>query len=285
MDDTKIQWHPGFCSAMHLEFVRDKEILEFHEEFTLNTKPIIIDLLVIQKKGTLNLENEIGKMFKGHNIMEYKSPDDELGVDVYFKAYAYACLYKSGGENENSIRADDVTITLVRERKPVTLFKYLEKRDYIISLEYPGIYYVRKSGFFDTQIVVTRELDEDLHIWLRSLTMNLDKTSAEKLISRIQLLTNKDEKENADSVLKVAVEANDSWFEMLKKEDDNMEALRRLMQPELEEAGRAGEVRGEDMMSRLIQILMRENRQDEIMLAASNEQARKEMYRKYGIND
>ena len=80
MEDTKIQWHPGFVAAMRLELREDREGLVFQEEYNLNTKPLEVDLLVIKKEPTAIISNEIGSFFRGHNIMEYKSPDDSLDI-------------------------------------------------------------------------------------------------------------------------------------------------------------------------------------------------------------
>ena len=90
MKDTKIQWHPGFVAAMNLEFAKDRERLIFEKEYNLNTKPLEIDLLVIRKDSSVRISNEIGSLFKGHNIMEYKSPRDALDIDAFYKAGAYA---------------------------------------------------------------------------------------------------------------------------------------------------------------------------------------------------
>ena len=70
MKATKIQWHPGFVAAMNLEFSKDKQGLIFEKEYNLNTKPLEIDLLVIKKDTSVRIGNEIGVMFRGHNIME-----------------------------------------------------------------------------------------------------------------------------------------------------------------------------------------------------------------------
>lgn len=42
MEDTKIQWHPGFVAAMDMEFKEDREKLDFESEHNLNTKPLKI---------------------------------------------------------------------------------------------------------------------------------------------------------------------------------------------------------------------------------------------------
>ncbi len=73
MKDTKIQWHPAFVAAMGLELKQNRNDLIFEKEYNLNTKPLEIDLLVIKKESSVQLTNEIGKFFKGHNIVEYKS--------------------------------------------------------------------------------------------------------------------------------------------------------------------------------------------------------------------
>lgn len=85
MKDTGIQWHPGFVAAMNLELRANRDGLQYEKEYNLNTKPLEIDLLIIKKRANLHLENEIGRMFRGHNILEYKDPADHLDVDVFYK--------------------------------------------------------------------------------------------------------------------------------------------------------------------------------------------------------
>ena len=45
-----------------------------------------------------------------YNIIEYKSPKDELNIDDYYKTVGYACLYKGYGENVDIIPADELTV-------------------------------------------------------------------------------------------------------------------------------------------------------------------------------
>ena len=97
MADKKIQWHPGFAAAMDLELSANRKDLVYEREYNLNTKPLEIDLLVIKKEPAVQIESEIGKLFRGHNILEYKSPDDSLNIDTFYKAAAYACLYNHPG--------------------------------------------------------------------------------------------------------------------------------------------------------------------------------------------
>ncbi len=65
MEDTKIQWHAAFVSAMNLELAQNRSDLIYHKEYNLNTKPLEVDLLVIKKEADIQITNEIGKLFRG----------------------------------------------------------------------------------------------------------------------------------------------------------------------------------------------------------------------------
>lgn len=233
MKDTKVQWHPGFVAAMNLELAKNRDDLVFVKEYNLNTKPLEIDLLVIKKESNTFIDNEIGIIFKGHNILEYKSPDDHLDIDTFYKAGAYASLYKAYGETVDSIKADDITVTLVRDTKPIGLFKYFEEHDYFVSNPYNGIYYVEGAVLFPTQIIVTKELEQSSHIWLRALSDRMEKQDITKLLESINCLTQKNDKELADSVLEVSVQANKQVIEELIGDDSMSQALMEIMEPQL----------------------------------------------------
>ena len=42
--------------------------------------------------------------------MEYKSPKDHLDIDAFYKALAYAGLYKAYGKAADERKEDDVTV-------------------------------------------------------------------------------------------------------------------------------------------------------------------------------
>ena len=92
MKDTKVQRHPVFAAAVNLELMESRDGLVFEREYNLNTKPLEIDLLIIRKDKTTRVENEIGHIFRRHNILEYKLPEDHLNIDSFYKAQAYAAL-------------------------------------------------------------------------------------------------------------------------------------------------------------------------------------------------
>lgn len=243
--ETKTQWHPAFCSAIKLELIENKADLDYMSEYNLNSKPIQMDLLVIKKSKDVEIKNEIGKIFRGHNIMEYKSPQDELNLDTYVKVIGYACMYKASEIHVGDIELDDITITLVREGKPRELLKWFVKNDYKVYEKYKGIYYAEKEDSFPIQVIVSGRLSTENQKWLTLLSSNLERKDAERIVIQTESLTEKDEKLYADSVLEVAVTENDEIFEELRMEGMHMcEALRKLMKDDLEEAERMGEEHG-----------------------------------------
>lgn len=72
LNSRKTQWHMAVAPAMRLEFMEYKQILDYFSEHLLNTQALQIDLLVIKKDGNTVIENEIGRIFRGHNIIEWK---------------------------------------------------------------------------------------------------------------------------------------------------------------------------------------------------------------------
>ena len=235
MKDTKVQWHPGFVAAMNLELAENRDDLIYEKEYNLNMKPLEIDLLVIKKDANVQITNEIGKLFRGHNIMEYKSPDDHLDIDAFYKAGAYASLYKSYGETSNERKADDITVSLVRETKPESLFQYLKEHEITVANPHDGIYYVLDGVLFPTQIIVTKELEKGNHTWLKALSGKMQKADMRDLLETISNLTQKFDRELADSVLEVSVRANMQVVEELRGDDTMCSALLEIMEPEIKE--------------------------------------------------
>lgn len=237
MEDKKIQWHPAFCSAVRLELAENREDLDFYNEYNLNSKPLQADLLVIHKQGQDEIKNTIGKLFCKHNIMEYKAPKDGINIDSYFKTIAYACLYKAGGREVNERMQREITISIVQERKPQKLFTMLKSEGYDISNPYKGIYYISgKFVLFPTQFIISKELDREEHVWLTALTEEMLGQDAQLLIKSTNNLSRKEDKDNADSLLNVAIRANEMTFAILRREAPEMcEALEELMQPVIAE--------------------------------------------------
>lgn len=231
----KLQWHPAFCAATELELRQDLDVLELIPEYNLSKKPLQIDLVIIKKMDwKRTLQNEIGHIMRGHNILEYKGPGDELTIDSFFKVIGYASLYKAQGIAVNKIPASEVTVSFFRNAYPKVLFQELKKEGYILKKMYPGIYYVRGKVPFPVQVVVTSQLERKAHCSLRVLTTQVEMQDAELFLEQIHYLESKNERSNIDSVLQVSVNANKQVYSLLRRQNEMCEALRELMKDEIE---------------------------------------------------
>lgn len=98
---------------------------------------------------------------------------------------------------------------------------------------------------FAVQIIVTQELPQESQHWITLLHGDLSREEAKRAIQQANQLSDKAEKEYADSVLQVVLSENREIFDLVKKEEREMcEALRELMAPEIREAEKKAMERG-----------------------------------------
>ncbi|HBN57062.1 MAG TPA: hypothetical protein DD414_09830 [Lachnospiraceae bacterium] len=245
MEELKTQWHPAFCSAMELVLEEDREYLEFIREHNLNTKPLEVDLLIIKKPRDHQVKDKIGRIFKEHNIFEYKSPGDAMNIDTFYKVNAYAALYKASATHVDEIKANSVTITMIRDAKPEKLLIDLAKEGYTVRNPYKGIYYIGRKTNFATQIIVSKELSGRQYVWVKALTRTLDQEKARLLVEQARRCKSQKSRQLVDSVLAAIIGANKEMFGKLKEDAKMCEALRELMEDELNESKILGERIGE----------------------------------------
>ena len=235
-----LQWHPAFFAGIQIEFGEEAKYLEFHQEYSLGTKPMEIDIL-IKKEEERILQKQIGKIFRKHNIVEYKSPTDYLCIDDFYKVYAYAYFYKSDRIPVNSVKLEELTLSLVSESYPRELIRHLrEDRGFQIRKVYDGIYYII-GDVLPIQIIVTSKLSSKESLWLRNLTNRMKSLNdAEELMRDY-----KEHKKNPlyESVMDIIVRANEDKFEEAKS---MCEALEELMKEELEAKRAEGEEIGKE---------------------------------------
>ena len=242
----KIQWHPAFAAAMGLEFKSDYEYVRIEQEHNLSKEPLRIDLLVLKVNNTeRKFSNEIGHIMKTYNIIEYKSPEDSLNIDDYYKTIGYASLYKGMGEYVNKIPAREVTVSMFCTRKPVKMLNMLKKDGAVIEQKFPGIYYITGNTLFPVQIVVVKELDKQTHSSLRVLTDNADIEDVETFLQNSVKTSEPWEREDIDAVLQASVSANKELYEAIRRDSGMCQALRELMKDEIEDAEKRAEKRGE----------------------------------------
>jgi hypothetical protein len=178
MAKEKIPWHPAFVQALQLELEDYADALEFRPEYPLTTEPLRIDAVVVKKKPGVTIDKNIGRIFRTHNIFEFKGPRDNFSADDLTKTFAYVFLYAT------IVRVDvrDCTLTLIGAKKPAVLMDYVrEALGYRVEKHAEGVYYV-DGATFPVQIVQTKRLSARENLWLNSLRDDLTARNAERLL-------------------------------------------------------------------------------------------------------
>jgi hypothetical protein len=98
-----------------------RDSLRFEFEHLLNSEPLKIDVVIIKKEREAVIDNPIGAIFRGVNIVEYKSPADYLSVDDFHKVGAYARLYSVLNKKDTA----NMSVTFVTTAHPRRLLEYL----------------------------------------------------------------------------------------------------------------------------------------------------------------
>lgn len=241
-NDDKIQWHPAFDAALQIELGDEAKYLEFESEHMLTKKPMQIDVLVKNDKH-VKIRKNIGRIFRQYNIIEYKSPKDDLNIDDFYKTYAYACIYKSDTEAVDRIQATELTISFVCYHYPRAMLNKLE-RDRGITVESvdDGIYYLLGDAI-PIQLIVVPALSKENNYWLNNLRNDLK--SGGEIRRFIELYEKNKNSKLYQALADTIMRAN--WKEV-KEERKMCEALKELFADDLRESelkGRnAGKIEG-----------------------------------------
>ena len=274
MTEKVLQWHPGFFAALQIELQEESGNLEFYPEYELSKKPMRIDTLIVKKMTDSPVRKNIGRIFRKHNLIEYKSPGDYLSINDFYKVYGYACFYQSDTEKVGEIRLEEITITFVCNHYPREMLRILKKeRKIAVRKIENGIYWL-ENEFLPIQIILNHELSSDENRWLNSLRTDI---KADKETDRLI----RDYKEHKDSklyqaVMDLVVRANQK---AMKEARDMCDALKELFADELEEEAKKREKR----LTSLIYRLLNDNRVEDIRRVSEDESYRASMYQKYGL--
>ncbi|MBQ3458210.1 MAG: hypothetical protein IJG30_04535, partial [Synergistaceae bacterium] len=93
-ESVRTKFHYGFYAAMKVEYDLMHANVTYEQEIQPGDEPIRLDFLIIKKDAHVVLNDPIGKFFEAVNIFEYKSPEDGLSIDDFYKALAYSFIYK-----------------------------------------------------------------------------------------------------------------------------------------------------------------------------------------------
>ena len=236
----KLPWHSAFFAGIQIEFEKEVEKLTFENEHQLGTDPMRIDVLVIKKHTEERIQKNIGRIFREYNIIEYKSPEQYLSIDAFYKVLGYACFYKSDVQHVDTIKVDGITISYVSKSYPRKLIQHLKAvRGYDLVPQGNGIWYI-EGGMFPMQLIVTSMLSEEDNFWLKNLTNDLKKKEeADRLFKEYG--KHSDSKLHK-SVMDLVVRANKEIFKEARGE--MCDALMELMDDVIQEKVNEGQQKG-----------------------------------------
>ena len=158
-----------YCDVLKIELSRKDINTGFNPSNCMYMRPVAAFLLTIIKSSDIEIQNDIGKIFQGHNIIDYTCLDGDLDIDHLYKSLAYTSLYKASGIEDDMIKANDVTMTIASRNMPQHLFDNLKELGISIEKTGDGIYQLKGSMFFNTQVIVSSELGKTEDKWLKSL--------------------------------------------------------------------------------------------------------------------
>lgn len=247
--EDRIKYHPGFVGGLGVLLWQYRDTIVIESEKWLSKEGIRMDVLVIKKDSGTIIDNDMCRVFRGYNILEYKRPDDELSIYVYAKAMAYAYLYKSLGNTVDQIPFEEITVAIFRHRYPRGLFLQLKKKGIIIEKNGPGIYRLKNAAVFPVQIIVGKELDPREYAMFRVLTPDASKSDLSAFNDLAFSIGDTTYKRYVDSVFQVSFSANRNTYDLMIMEDENMcEALRDFLKEDFEaveaKAEKTGEIKG-----------------------------------------
>ena len=232
-ENKKIKWHPGFYAGIDYELRQYRKWLSYEPEHELSKEPLRMDLLIIKKDDGAIVDNQIGAIFKKYNIVEYKSPDDNLTIDDFYKTIGYACLYKGLGEKVDYVKTKDLSISFFSHKRPKKLFSTAEGLGAVIEQKYDGVYYISGVINIPIQIVVIKELQRTMYAALKVMTKNASEEDIRSFVKETTCVADKADQMNIDAVLHVSVSANFELYEKIRRDTAMCEALRELMKDEI----------------------------------------------------
>ena len=176
MKKKRIAWHPAFVEAIRAELEEYRDVLEFRAEYPLTTEPLRIDAFIVKKRADAVIKKNIARIFREHNIIEYKSPGGYVSRPSFQKAQSYA----------SHLPIQNLTVTLVESGHPRSLIHHL-KADlgHRVKEREPGIYVVKEMPM-PVQIIESEKLRAEENLWLRNLREPADAESLAKMLNAVQ---------------------------------------------------------------------------------------------------
>ena len=208
--------------------------VKYEQEIQLGEDPVRLDFLIIKAEG--ELKDAIGEFFRKVNLFEYKSPEDGLSIDDFYKAQGYALIYKGYDRKVNELPIEEITLTFVRHVYPRELMKELKKSGYEIRETHRGIYRIEGKIIIPIQIVVSSRLAEGEYEGLKLLAKGCTKEALLKYAERVILSGDEQVKTNAGTVIEICLNINKKLDREIKEDESMHRTIREIFKEDFEDA-------------------------------------------------
>lgn len=200
----------------------------------MGDEPVRLDMLVIKEESP-SLTDPIGSFFRKHNVLDYKSQEDGLTIDDFYKAQGYALIYKSLGKTVNAIPLEEMTVSIFRHAYPREMFKALEESGMFVKEKSKGIYTVTGAIRIPTQVVVTSRLPKGKYETFKALAKNAEKEDILKLLGMMESSDNPKMVDYISAVLHVSIAVIEKLFDEIKRAGIMTEAIERVFKKDIDQ--------------------------------------------------
>lgn len=242
-ESGRTRFHYGFYAAMKVEYDLQKAPVTYDQEKQLGEEPVRLDFLIIKKESESKLTDHIGEFFKGVNLFEYKSPEDGLSIDDFYKSEGYGLIYKGYDRPVNDLPIDQMTLTLVRHAFPRDMVGALKQSGFTVENPYPGIYRIDGKISIPAQLVVSSQLPPGEYEGLRLLAKGITKQEVVDYVEKAIASGDDNIKTNATTVVRVCLSVNRDLGEQLEEEGLMEDVVREIFKKDFDRAESIGEER------------------------------------------
>ena len=227
-------WHAAFEAVLRIDLHRYGNRVSLKREQVLGTMPPRVDYLVVTEDEDVVFDKEIFPVFRKHNVIEYKNPNDSLNERTLRKICGYANFYIGVAEHEGDVPADQVAISIFRAKPNKELFRKLEKAGYLMRSRTQGIYQVIGLTDLPFQIVITDELSGEGYAAYRALNENAKRKDIEYIIENGEQETDETVRTHYRVLLDQISRKNPKMMESIRSENDMEDALMELLRDRID---------------------------------------------------
>ena len=173
-------WHSWFYSLLMIK-LGDIPSVRIDREVVLGAQPPRADFVVISDDAAADLGLSVFKGYKKYNIIEFKSPGDELSESVLWKIVSYMAAYIS----KFGVDPDAITLTTFRDTKPTKMLSNPNIK--VESTEIEGLYKITEwRGRIPVSVIVTSELVGKEYAGFRGISKHPQVADIEQMLDEMK---------------------------------------------------------------------------------------------------